>query len=152
QVALRTQELTLQNQILSQISEGAELKNILHNLVAQVELLHPDMLCSILLLDEDGKTLRHGAAPSLPDAYNQAIDGVEIGHGVGSCGTAVFSRDTVMVSDISPHPYWHPYRTLDEMAQVSACWSQPVKNAQGKVLGTFAICHTQTAEPSAELQ
>ena len=63
QVQQRTQELTLQNQILSQISEGAELKTVLHELVTQVELLHPDMLCSILLLDSDGKTLRHGAAP-----------------------------------------------------------------------------------------
>lgn len=151
QVQQRTQELTLQNQILSLISEGAELKAVLHNLVTQVEQLHPDTLCSILLLDEVGKTLRHGAAPSLPDAYNQAIDGVEIGHGVGSCGTAAFSGETVIVSDISSHPYWQPYRALAEMAQVNACWSQPVKNAQGKVLGTFAIYHKKTAEPSAEL-
>lgn len=151
QVQQRTQELMLQNHILSQISEGAELKTILHNLVTQVEQLHPDTLCSILLLDEDGKTLRHGAAPSLPDAYNQAIDGVEIGHGVGSCGTAAFSGETVIVSDISSHPYWQPYQALAQLAQVNSCWSQPVKNAQGKVLGTFAIYHHQPAEPSAEL-
>ncbi|GAB58093.1 PocR ligand-binding domain-containing protein [Rheinheimera nanhaiensis] len=151
QVALRTQELTLQNQILSQISEGAELKTVLHNLVTQVELLHPDMLCSILLLDEDGKTLRHGAAPSLPDAYNQAIDGVQIGAGVGSCGTAAFSGETVIVSDIESHPYWQPYLALAEIAKVKSCWSQPVKNAQGKVLGTFAIYQRCTAKPSAEL-
>ena len=150
-VQQRTQELTLQNQILSLISEGAELKAVLHNLVTQVEQLHPDTLCSILLLDEDGKTLHHGAAPSLPDAYNQAIDGVEIGHGVGSCGTAAFSGETVIVSDISSHPYWQPYLELAQLAQVNSCWSQPVKNAQGKVLGTFAIYHRQTAEPSAEL-
>lgn len=151
QVMLRTQELILQNQILSQISEGAELKTVLHNLVTQVEILHPQMLCSILLLDDDGKTLRHGAAPSLPDDYNQAIDGVVIGAGVGSCGTAAFSGKTVIVPDISKHPYWHLYRALADMAQVKACWSQPVKNAQGKVLGTFAIYHRQPAEPSAEL-
>lgn len=150
-VLQRTQELTLQNQILSQISEGAELKAVLHNLVAQVELLHPDMLCSILLLDEDGKTLRHGAAPSLPDAYNQALDGVAIGVGVGSCGTAASLGETVIVADINTHPYWQPYLALAELAQVKACWSQPVKDAQGKVLGTFAIYQRQTAEPSTEL-
>ncbi|WP_445766319.1 diguanylate cyclase domain-containing protein [Rheinheimera sp.] len=149
-VLQRIQELTLQNQILSQISEGAELKAVLHNLVTQVELLHTDMLCSILLLDEDGKTLRHGAAPSLPDAYNQAIDGVEIGLGVGSCGTAAFSGETVIVTDINSHPYWQPYLALAQLAQVKACWSQPVKDAQGKVLGTFAIYHRQPAEPSVE--
>lgn len=151
QVLQRTQELTLQNQILSQISEGAGLKSVLHNLVAQVEQQHPDMLCSILLLDEDGKTLRHGAAPSLPDAYNQALDGVAIGVGVGSCGTAASTGETVIVADISSHPYWQPYLALAEMAQVKSCWSQPVKNAQGKVLGTFAIYQRQTAEPSTEL-
>lgn len=151
QVQQRTQELTLQNQILSQISEGAALKTVLHNLVTQVELLHPDMLCSILLLDEDGKTLRHGAAPSLPDAYNQAIDGVVIGEGVGSCGSAAYSGETVIVTDINSHPYWQPYLALAELAAVKACWSQPVKNAQGKVLGTFAIYQRQPAEPSAEL-
>ncbi len=151
QVALRTQELQLQNHILSQISEGAELKSILHNLVTQVELLHPDMLCSILLLDKDGKTLRHGAAPSLPEEYNQAIDGIATGVGVGSCGTAASTGDTVIVSDISSHPYWQPYQGLAALAQVKACWSQPVKNAQGKVLGTFAIYHRQPATPSIEL-
>ena len=151
QVLQRTQELTLQNQILSQISEGAALKAVLNNLVLQVEKLHPDMLCSILLMADDEKTLRHGAAPSLPDAYNEAIDGVVIGIGVGSCGTAAFTGETVIVSDISSHPYWQPYLALAEIAQVKACWSQPVKNARGKVLGTFAIYHRQATEPSAQL-
>src|SRR5690606_10404754 len=96
-VQQRTQELTLQNQILSLISEGAELKAVLHNLVTQVEQLHPDTLCSILLLDEDGKSLRHGAAPSLPDAYNQSIDGVELCHGVVSLGVAVFYGESSLV-------------------------------------------------------
>lgn len=151
QVALRTQELLLQNQILSQISEGADVKTILHNLVSQVELLHPDMLCSVLLLDDDGETLRHGAAPSLPEAYNKALDGLKIGMGVGSCGTAAFSGDTVIVPDIHTHPYWQPYQALAKLANVQSCWSQPIKNARGKVLGTFAIYQQQSAEPSAEL-
>lgn len=146
-VAQRTQELLLQNQILSQISEGAELKSILHNLVTQVELLHQGMLCSILLLDEDGKTLYHGAAPSLPDEYNNALNGVAIGMGIGSCGTAAFTGETVIVQDISTHPYWQPYQALAAIAAVKACWSQPIKNAQNKVLGTFAIYHRQPAEP-----
>ncbi|MDP2713865.1 diguanylate cyclase domain-containing protein [Rheinheimera sp.] len=151
QVLQRTQQLTLQNQILSQISEGAALKTVLHNLVTQVELLHPNMLCSILLLDEGGTTLRHGAAPSMPEAYNQALDGITIGVGVGSCGTAASTGETVIVTDINSHPYWQPYQALAQLADVKACWSQPVKNAQGKVLGTFAIYHHQPTEPSAEL-
>lgn len=150
-VALHTQELLLQNQILSQISEGAELKTILHNLVTQVELLHPGMLCSILLLDDENQSLHHGAAPSLPTEYNNALDGVKIGIGVGSCGTAAFTGETVIVQDISTHPYWQPYQELAAIGGVKACWSQPIKNAQNKVLGTFAIYHHQPAEPCAML-
>ncbi|MCH8538773.1 MAG: diguanylate cyclase [Alkalimonas sp.] len=150
-VAQRTLELSMQNEILSLISEGANLKAVLHHLVLQVEQLHPDTLCSILLLDSDQKTLRHGAAPSLSEAYNQAIDGVVIGLGVGSCGTAAFSGETVIVSDIHSHDYWQPYLELAELANVRSCWSEPVKNADGKVLGTFAIYHRQPAEPSPEL-
>ena len=150
-VAQRTLELTMQNDILGQISEGAALSAVLHHLVLQVEQLHPGTICSILLLDEDGQTLRHGAAPSLPDAYNQAIDGVQAGLGVGSCGTAAFSGDTVIVSDIHSHPYWQPFLALAELAGVKACWSEPVKNAEGKVLGTFAIYHREPTEPSEEL-
>jgi diguanylate cyclase (GGDEF)-like protein len=150
QIALRTQELLLQNQILSQISEDAALSTILHSLATQVELLHPDILCSILLLSEDGKTLHHGAAPSLPDEYNNALDGVSVGIGVGSCGTAAATGDTVIVADISTHPYWQPYLALAQLADVKSCWSQPVKDAQGKVLGTFAIYQRHPAEPSAE--
>lgn len=151
QVALRTQELTLQNQILSQINEGAALKEVLNSLVLKVEALHPDTLCSILLLDDDGITLRHGAAPSLPDNYNQALDGVKSGVGVGSCGTAAATGEPVIVTDIYQHPYWQPYLALADLAKVKACWSQPVKDAQGKVLGTFAIYHREPSEPSAEL-
>ena len=150
QVQQRTLELTLQNQILSQISEGAALKCILHNLVVQVEQVQPEMLCSILLLSDDGTTLHHGAAPSLPDAYNQAIDGVQIGIGVGSCGTAASAGETVIVTDINSHPYWQPYLALAEIAGVQACWSQPIKNAQGKVLGTFAIYSREPTTPTAE--
>ncbi|WP_027669607.1 diguanylate cyclase domain-containing protein [Rheinheimera baltica] len=151
QVTQRTQELQMQNQILSQISEGVALKTILHNLVMQVEQLNPQMICSILLLDTDGETLRHGAAPSLPDAYNEALDGIKTGVGVGSCGTAAVTGETVIVDNIETHPYWQPYQALAALADVKACWSQPVKNAQGEVLGTFAIYHNEPTAPSPEL-
>jgi diguanylate cyclase (GGDEF)-like protein/PAS domain S-box-containing protein len=119
----------------------------LNELALQVETLHPDMLCSILLLDEN-KHLRHGAAPSLPDFYNQGIDGVEIGVGVGSCGTAAHLGERVIVEDIQRHPYWEPYRNLAKLANLQACWSEPIKNNQGQVLGTFAVYHRLPVQPS----
>ncbi|KKO45613.1 diguanylate cyclase [Arsukibacterium ikkense] len=152
QIAERTQELELQNLILSQISQGANLSDILTSMVRQIELLHPEMYCSVLLLDESGQHLRHGAAPSLPDFYNQAINGLPIGLGQGSCGTAAFTGEAVIVADINSHPYWQPFLRLTKPANLAACWSHPIKNAKGKVLGTFGIYHRTPCKPSTAQQ
>ncbi len=140
--------LELNNRILTQINERVTLTDILKELTLHVEALNPGMLCSILLVDNDGKTLRTGAAPSLPSFYNQAIDGVEIGDNVGSCGTAAYRGELVIVEDIESHPYWSAYRELASKAKLQSCWSQPFKNKDGKVLGTFAIYHHQKSHPT----
>ena len=145
ELRLRTNELALHNDILQKINQGLPLSALLFELVRQVEMLHPRMICSILLLD-DAK-LRHGAAPSLPDFYNQAIDGVTIGEGVGSCGTAAYRGERVIVEDIQHHPFWVGFRDLAQQAGVQSCWSQPIKNNQDEVLGTFAIYNTQPTKP-----
>jgi len=149
QLAQRTRELLLNNQILKRITQGGSLQEILNDLALDVEALHPGMLCSILLVDDDGKRLRHGAAPSLPDAYCRAIDGVVFGDGIGSCGTAAYRGERVIVEDIGQHPYWVDFRDLAQLAGVQSCWSQPFKNREGRVLGTFAIYHRQPTSPSA---
>lgn len=145
----RTHELYLHNQVLQHISAQLPLATVLDGLVKQVEFLHPGMLCSILLLDENGRCLHHGAAPSLPDFYNRAIDGLMIGDAVGSCGTAVYRGQRIIVEDIQQHPYWLPYRELAAQANLGSCWSQPIKDDTGRVLGTFAIYHHHPAQPSA---
>ncbi|MBV2128802.1 diguanylate cyclase domain-containing protein [Arsukibacterium indicum] len=149
QVAERTQELQLQNLILSMISQGASLADILTCMVQQIELLHPQMHCSVLLLDPSGQFLQHAAAPSLPDFYNQAVDGLAIGIGQGSCGTAAFTGEPVIVEDINSHPYWQSYLALTQAANLAACWSHPIKNAEGKVLGTFGVYHNKPCQPSS---
>jgi GAF domain-containing protein len=101
------------------------------------------MVCSILLLDDEGKYFVEGVAPSLPDFYNEAIKGVEIGIGVGSCGTAAFTGKPVIVEDIATHPYWTPYKELAARAGLGACWSQPILSSLNQVLGTFAIYHRE---------
>ena len=95
-------------------------------------------------LNDEGKHLINGIAPSLPAFYNEAINGIEIGLGVGSCGTAAFLGQRVVVEDIANHPYWAPYTKLTAQAGLAACWSQPILTAQAKVLGTFAIYHKET--------
>ena len=98
---------------------------VLDHLARFVEEHGDDVLASILLLDADGVHLRHGAAPSLPASYCEAIDGIAIGPSVGSCGTAAFRRERVCVSDISTDPLWRDYRELALEAGLQACWSTP---------------------------
>ncbi len=146
----RTSELEMHNRILRQINQGMPLIEALDSMTRQIETLHPEMLCSVLLLDQDGKRLRHGAAPSLPDFYIQAIDGVVIGDGVGSCGTAAYRGERVIVENLQHHPYWVPFRELAAQADLHSCWSQPIMDHQGIVLGTFALYHRHPAQPGDE--
>ena len=138
----------LRNNILELIASSAPLTQILPAIINDIEKEHPKMLCSILLIDNTGKHLLLGAAPSLPDFYNQAIDGVEIGQGKGSCGTAAFTKETVIVSDISTHPYWTPWAELAKKAQLGACWSEPIIDSKSELIGTFAIYHRKQSTPN----
>jgi hypothetical protein len=106
------------------------------------------VLGSILLLDADGKHLRHGAAPSLPRAYSEAIDGTEIGACAGSCGTAAFLGAAVYVSDIASDPLWADYKQIALAHGLHACWSIPILTSGRNVLGTFAMCHREPREPT----
>lgn len=106
------------------------------------------VLGSILLLDQDGKHLRHGAAPSLPGAYCTAIDGAEIGPCAGSCGTAAYTAKPVFVGDIATDPLWADFRELANGHGLGACWSTPIMTADRKVLGTFAMYHREPREPT----
>jgi GAF domain-containing protein len=106
------------------------------------------VLGSILILDEDGRHLRHGAAPSLPKDYSAAIDGAEIGPCEGSCGTAAFRGRPVFVSDIASDPLWDEYKAVALPHGLRACWSMPIIAAGPKVLGTFAMYHREPREPT----
>jgi diguanylate cyclase (GGDEF)-like protein/PAS domain S-box-containing protein len=138
------------NHVLELLAHGAPLATILGAIVRGVEQERPDILCSIMLLDSEGERLVNGVAPSLPDFYNDAIDGFGIGIGAGSFGTAAFTGQRVIVEDVSTHPYWAPYRELTAKAGLGACWSEPIRSASGQILGTFAIYHRQVHRPTDE--
>lgn len=130
--------------VLTRIAEGAALADVLTGIVEMVERQSVNgALASILLLDEDGRHLRHGAAPSLPDFYNQAVDGLPVGPRAGSCGTAAFRRSQVFVEDIATDPLWEPWRELAHEAGLAACWSTPVFSSRYGLLGTFAIYYRE---------
>jgi signal transduction histidine kinase/DNA-binding NarL/FixJ family response regulator len=147
----RTQALLAgQRTVLELVARGGSQAEALELLTHFIEAESADMLCSILLLDEDGIHLRHGAAPSLPEAYNQAIDGIAIGPAVGSCGTAAWRGAPVTVSDIASDPLWVDFRDLALEHGLRACWSTPIRGYDGHVLGTFAVYHRTPRQPTAE--
>ncbi|MHB1198786.1 MAG: PAS domain-containing sensor histidine kinase [Polaromonas sp.] len=136
-----------QEQVLALIAGGTALPQSLEAIVRLVEKSSPGSLCSILLLQ--GQVLRHGAAPSLPDSYNQAIDGLQIGDGAGACGTVAFRKQPVVVEDAERDPLMRDYRELLRMHDLRACWSTPVLASNGEVLATFAIYRRTPGKPQA---
>jgi len=145
QIEFRVKSHTI---VLELITSGELLPDILQAIVHGVEQENTKIICSILLLDDEGKHLLSGVAPSLPDFYNVAINGIEIGLGIGSCGTAAFTNKRVIVEDIQNHPYWTSYKALASKARLRACWSEPIRSTQGKVLGTFAIYNHNVNQPT----
>ncbi|HEY0842865.1 diguanylate cyclase [Methylotenera sp.] len=134
--------------VLELITKGAPLANILRAIILWVEQENPAIRGSIMLLDSEGKRLLATAAPNLPRFYVVAINNLSIGEGVGSCGTAAFTGKRVIVEDIQNHPYWHYFKELAGQARLGACWSEPIRSTQGKILGTVAIYHQNTYQPT----
>ena len=139
-----------QNRLLEMIASGRPLAATLTALVRFIEEQSPGMLGSVLLLDRDGVRVRHGAAPSLPGAFMDAVDGQPIGPAAGSCGTAAFRRQSVVVEDIATDPLWESYRAVAMPHGLRACWSTPILDEQRRVLGTFAMYYRQPARPEAQ--
>ena len=136
--------------VLEILSSDAPLSEVLDRLTRSHEASFPGMLCSVLLMDEDGRRLRNGAAPSLPEAFTNAVDGLEIGLGVGSCGTAAFTRKTVIAEDIAIDPRWAQFKELAIAHGLRACWSVPLISSQNRVLGTLALYYRKPATPKPE--
>ncbi|WEF35174.1 ATP-binding protein [Pseudoduganella chitinolytica] len=139
-----------QNALLEMVARGAPLTETLNKLLVLMEAQAPGVVCTIQLLDEDGKTVRSGAAPSLPPAYLQALDGIPIGPRVGSCGTAMFLRESVIAADIARDPLWENYRELALRHGLRACWAMPILGDASTVLGSFAIYYRDPRQPRTE--
>ena len=134
-----------------EFAAGASLETVLSRHLLTVErAAETEMLTSILLLDPDAMHLTHGAAPSLPKAYCDAIDGAAIGPSAGSCGTAAFTRRAVYVTDIATDPLWRDYREVALQHGLRACWSTPIFNDRGTVIGTFAVYHLTPRSPTPD--
>ncbi|HYC42366.1 MAG TPA: EAL domain-containing protein [Noviherbaspirillum sp.] len=141
---------TGQNRLLEMIALGAPQDEVLEKLILLIESQTPGMLGSVLLLDKDGVHVRHGAAPNLPIEYVRAVDGQPIGPSAGSCGTAMYTDKSVIVSDILIDPLWTNYRELATQHKLRACWSTPIRSSSGRVLGSFAMYYVEPCAPRPE--
>ena len=134
--------------VMEQLVGNAPLPAILELIIKEVEQQNPSLMCSVLLVDKSGHHLVKGAAPSLPDFYNEAINGLEIKEGLGPCPTAAFTRKSVIIEDIQAHTAWPHYKKLAAKAKLGSCWSTPIIGSDEKLLGTFAIYQTETSVPT----
>ncbi|MEZ9564941.1 sensor domain-containing diguanylate cyclase [Vibrio artabrorum] len=135
------------NSLLRKLALGMDRQDLNHKIIQLTEQLFGQRVASILLLNSESNTLHLECAPNLPDFYNQQIEGIEIGIGVGSCGEAAALKKGVIVSNINTHPNWAPFLTLTNQANLHACWSVPIISSHGQVLGTFAIYSRTPSNP-----
>ncbi|MBA2404752.1 MAG: PAS domain S-box protein [Bdellovibrionales bacterium] len=145
--------LEAQSKVFNLLVLGAPVNEVLMEVTNAIEYLIDDVMVSILLLDEEGKRLWTGAAPGLPQEYNEAINGAPIGAKVGSCGTSAFEKKQIIVTDIQTDPLWEDYLELANKHNLRSCWSSPIFSKDKKVLGTFAVySHNVRAPHEFELQ
>jgi len=136
-----------ERRVLELIAKGASLKEVLNALTAAIERMATGCYCTVLLLDEEGKRLWEGSGGSLPAAYMQGVNGLEIGPEVGACGSAAFRNETTIIEDIANDPRFGAATGFVLSFGLRACWSVPIRDSNQKVLGTFAMYHTHPASP-----
>ena len=139
----------LDKAVLEMIMAQRPVAQVLENLCLKIEESSPGLLCSILLLDQRSGTLHGGIGPSLPKAYLEAVNGVKIGPRAGSCGTAAYLQQLVVVSDIASDPLWADCKQFALPHGLRACWSMPIPSRDGTTLGTFACYYSQPGTPDS---
>lgn len=140
----------LQQRALEAMAREQPLTDVLEMICQEVERIAPELIVSILEVDEQ-RCLHPLAAPSMPREYSQALDGLKIGQAVGSCGTAAWRNEPILVDDIEQDPLWDAYRHLILPMGYRGCWSTPICNSQGQVIGTFAFYFKRPRKASSEL-
>lgn len=137
--------------VRAQPSSSRDTEAALSELLLAVEdSVASELFASVLLLSPDGGHLLHGAAPSLPKAYCEAIHGLAIGPKAGSCGTVAYLGHAIFVTDIAANPLWEDFRHLALVHGLRACWSTPIRDAGDRLIGTFAVYYREPRAPTDE--
>jgi len=141
--------LALEKRVLElNTSKRMSLQTLLNYFLKGLQKIFPGMYCSVLTLDDDSLCVRLLSAPGLPAIYAHAIDGMPIGPTQGSCGTAMYRKETVIVSDIATDPLWKDHRDLALQFGLRACWSMPVLDDKDEVLAAFAVYYDTVRSPT----
>ena len=140
--------LTGENQLLERLAQGEELEPILDGVCRMVEGIFRDSFVSIMLVNPDDHRLWYAASGSLPPAYTEALNGLEVGPSQGSCGAAAYRNAPVIVDDVVSDPLWVQYRDVAAQFGLRSCWSTPIRSADGRVMGTFAVLSRQPGTPT----
>ncbi|HSN26598.1 MAG TPA: GAF domain-containing protein [Kofleriaceae bacterium] len=138
----------VEQRVLEMIASGSPLDEILTMIAGSIEDTAAGTLGSVLLLDNAGMRIKRAFGPSLPEEYNRALEGLSIGPKAGSCGTAMYRRQPVIVPDIAHDPLWEDYKELVLKHGLLSCWSCPIIGSDGRVLGSFALYHRESRRPS----
>ncbi|MYM33245.1 GAF domain-containing protein [Duganella sp. FT94W] len=138
------------NALLEMVARGAAMNDTLNKLVTLIEGQLDGGYCTVMLLNPDGVTVHSAAGASMPPDYMNALNGLPIGPAAGSCGTAMFRKETVIVSDILNDPLWAPYRNAAAHYGLRACWSMPILLDNDTVLGSFAMYYKEVRAPQDE--
>jgi PAS domain S-box-containing protein len=139
--------LRSQNLLLGELARGVPPEDVLRHVIEAAEKLVPGLRCSVLFLSPDRRHLVHGLAPSLPEEYSRAVEGLEIGPLAGSCGAAAHLGQRFVVRDVMQHANWAGFREQARRADIRACWSEPIRAADGEILGTFAMYYAEPRAP-----
>jgi formate hydrogenlyase transcriptional activator len=144
--------LTGENRLLERLVQGEELESILDGVCRMVEEIFSDSFVSIMLVNPDDHRLWYAASGSLPAAYTEALNGLEVGPSHGSCGAAAYRNAPVVVDDLASHPLWAQYRDVAAQFGLRSCWSTPIRSPEGRVVGTFAVLSRQPGTPTPDRQ
>ncbi|WP_339937013.1 sensor domain-containing phosphodiesterase [Undibacterium luofuense] len=139
----------LRSFLLEKVTATLTLHHFLEEAVNKVEAILPHCFCTVMLVDKDGVTLRSGAMPSLPVFFSEAIDGLKVGPGKGSCGNTIATGERTIAEDLAVHPFWRDYWPLAQRAGLRSCWSEPIMSTSGRIFGAFAIYHSEPRAPTA---
>lgn len=138
------------NRVLEALASGSSLEELLTLLIKTTERMRPGVISFVMLLDKERKHLVHTISPLLPDFYKKAIEGLPIGEGVGSCGTAAHTGKRVIVENIMEHPYWKDLKELAAQAGLKASCCEPIISSSNEVLGTFGMYFPEARQPTKE--